>query len=377
MGQTSTTTEDAVLNGRQRAELTVLMMPDFREGNPYQSLLSSAISDLGYKVSFPHGYRRIFPLYRAMRQQGAPVNVLHLHWLTPYLRGKKLASYLIYALKLYVDVCLVRLSGARIVWTIHNRISHEARFPRLELWAMRRIARSASRVIVHSQAALAEVADELDFESAKTAVIPHGHYRDVYHSAIDQRVAKRELGLPAESLVYLYFGLVRRYKNIEGLLSGWRENPNLPPGAVLVIAGETLEPEYGEEIRRLTQSRANVVAHLRHIPAEQVHLYFSAADVVVLPFHRMLTSGSLLLAMSFDKPVIAPRFDAIVEALGPAGEFLYDPLDDDGLRRALGMAARADLASQAQHTRRQCDEISWSTIAEMTIATYNAACDTA
>jgi len=365
------------MEGGLRAAITVLMMPDFRDGNPYQSLLSEAISDLGHQVVFARGYRRLFPLYRAVREQTAPVNVLHLHWLTPYLRGKTLLSYLAYALKFYMDTCLVRLCGVRIVWTIHNRISHESAFPQVELWAMRRIARSASRVIVHSQAALVDLRDELDLNLRKTVVIPHGHYREVYYSAIEQKVSKRDLGLPEDSFVYLCFGLVRKYKNIEGLLRAWKQSRNLPPHALLVVAGEALQPEYGEEVNLLAQSSQNVVAHLRHIPDEQVHLYFSAADVVVLPFQRTLTSGSVLLAMSFDKPVIAPRFDVIIETLGAAGELLYDPFDEGGLCRALQEAGSTDLTSLAQRTRRQCDNLSWPAIAKMTASTYSAACQAA
>jgi glycosyltransferase involved in cell wall biosynthesis len=376
MAQASTIRGNADVSGRP-AGLTVLMMPDFRGGNPYQSLLGKAISDLGYKVLFPNGYRRLFPLYRAVREQTAPVSVLHLHWLTPYLRGKTLASYFVYALKLYVDTCLVRLCDVQIVWTIHNRISHESQFPRVELWAMRRIASSASRVIVHSQAALADLTQDLGRNVRKTVVIPHGHYRDVYSSVVDRLAAKSALGLPGDSFVYLCFGLVRKYKNIEGLLKAWTRSRGLPPDALLVLAGEPLQPEYGEKINLLAKDNKNVIAHLRHIPAGQIHLYYSAADIVVLPFQRTLTSGSLLLAMSFGKPVIAPGLDVIVEALGAAGELLYDPFDEGGLCRALETASSIDLTSLAKCTRAECDKLSWSAIAKMTICTYNAACQAA
>jgi beta-1,4-mannosyltransferase len=377
MTQKSTVRDDSDIVEGRRTALTVLMMPDFRTRNPYQSVLSKAISDLGNKVSFPYGYRRLFPLYRAVREQAAPVNVLHLHWLTPYLRGKHLVSYLIYALKLYTDVCLVRLRGVPIVWTIHNSLSHESQFPRLELWAMRWIASAASRVIVHSVAALQQLRQELRLSAAKMVVIPHGHYREVYKPAVDKQVARERLGLPAESLIYLCFGLVRRYKNIEGLLKAWSQSHTLSHINVLVLAGEALDLNYAEEIRGLAQSNTNVILRLRHIPAEEVHLYFSAADIVVLPFSRTLTSGSLLLAMSFDKPIIAPRFDVIVEALGPAGALLFDPSEADALHRALGAAASADLAAIAERVRPQCDRLSWSAIAEMTVSTYDAACQSA
>lgn len=365
-----TAEEHAPLAREAGAGLNVLMMPDFREGNPYQSLLGKALDGLGVNVAFPNGYRRICPLYRATQEQQPPVDVLHLHWLTPYLRGRNLASYLFYALKFRVDVALVRRRGVRVVWTIHNRISHESRFPRLEMWARRALARAADKIIVHSRAALAELTHELRLNPAKTSVIPHGHYRDIYHPAVEQRAAREALGLPAEGLVYLCFGIVRRYKNIEGLLSVWKSAAGRPTGRVLVLAGEALEPDYAGQVRELARGCPNTIAHLQRIEDERVQLYFSAADIVVLPFQRMLTSGSLLLAMTFDKPVIAPRLAVIAEALGPAGDLLYDPQDERGLAGAIESAARTDLRSLAGRTRRQCDQLAWRAIAQQTSHTY-------
>jgi len=374
MQQESTSAANLVQSPAQNVDVNVLMMPDLRTGNPYQVLLSKALEELGCTVSFPGGYRRVFPLFRALREQARPVSVLHLHWISPYLRGTNSLSYLAYALKLYLDLLLVRLSGTQIVWTIHNRISHESRFPRIERLAMRLVARSASRMIIHSNAALTEIQAELRLDPEKTVVIPHGHYREVYHAAIDRQTAKRRLDLAADSFVYLCFGLIRRYKNIEGLLNGWKNNSDLPPRSVLLVAGESQDPVHGAEIRRLAEDCSNVLLHSRHIPADQVHLYFSAADVVVLPFEKTLTSGSLLLAMSFDKPVIGPRLSVISETIGPAADLLYDPFEENALSQALSRAPSLNLASLGQTTRRQCDAANWETIAEATASTYEAAC---
>lgn len=98
--------------------------------------------------------------------------------------------------------------------------------------------------------------------------------------------------------------------------------------------------------------------------------YCSAAGIVVLPFQRMLTSGSLLLAMTFDKPVIAPRLAVIAEALGPAGDLLYDPQDERGLAGAIELGARTDLRSLAGRTRRQCDQLAWRAIAQQASSVY-------
>ena len=54
-----------------------------------------------------------------------------------------------------------------------------------------------------------------------------------------------------------------------------------------------------------------------YVPHDDVPLYFAAADVVVLPFRKVTTSGSALLALSLGRPVVAPRLGALRD---PAGE---------------------------------------------------------
>jgi len=62
------------------------------------------------------------------------IDILHLHWLTPYLKGKNSFAVAFYAVKLLGDVLLTRLNGIRIVWTIHNQVSHDTQFPRVEIF---------------------------------------------------------------------------------------------------------------------------------------------------------------------------------------------------------------------------------------------------
>ena len=134
----------------------VLMMPDYRIDNPYQTLLTEALQQEQAGVYFPSGYRRVFPLFRALKDQPIPVQVLHLHWINPYIKGETWLKRSIYSLKFLADVLLCRFSGVKVVWTIHNRLSHEAQFPLLELWTIRQLVKLVDRIIVHHQAAIPE-----------------------------------------------------------------------------------------------------------------------------------------------------------------------------------------------------------------------------
>jgi hypothetical protein len=102
------------------------MAPDFRADNPYQRLLADALGSLGVSTEFPRGYRRGLPLTRGA---GSWPEILHLHWLTAYLRARSGVWRAGYAAKLLLDLQLLRLRGVRLVWTVHNLVEHEERRP--------------------------------------------------------------------------------------------------------------------------------------------------------------------------------------------------------------------------------------------------------
>ncbi len=100
--------------------------------------------------------------------------------------------------------------------------------------------------------------------------------------------------------------------------------------------------------------------------------FFGAADVAVTPFRRITTSGSVVLAMSYGLPVIAPGVEAIREVLGDAADLLYEP-GEEGLAAALTRAMTDQLDSLRGKTISVCDRLDWSLIAHQTAITYRGA----
>ncbi len=297
----------------------------------------------------------------------APVNVLHLHWLGPYLKGQTWAVKAVYAAKLLVDLFCVRQQGIRIVWTVHNKVSHDTDVPELELWVRRGVARLADRLIVHDEATRREVAKTYRIPAAKIHVIPHGHYRDVYGDSVPKAEAREALDVPQMGRVFLNFGMLRPYKGIETLLDVWPVYQRDHPADTLLIAGKPVDPEYGQALKSQVQSCPNTILEDRFIPDEDVHLYFSAADAVILPFRQITTSGSMLLAMSYDAPIIAPRMTSLEKTLQPATVLLYEEGD---LLSTLRKSQHINLEGLAQKTKEACDELSWEGIADDTISVY-------
>ncbi|MEP0918336.1 glycosyltransferase [Leptolyngbya sp. DQ-M1] len=355
----------------QQKSLQVLMMPDYRADNPYQSLLSQALEKSNLGVEFPVGYRRVFPIFRAIQSSSVRIDVLHLHWLSPYLKGETWLVKFLYCIKFLLDILLARLAGVRIVWTIHNTIAHDARFPRLERWTQQGLMKLVDRAIVHHAQIVPEIAQTYHICSTKLAAIAHGHYRGVYGEAIDKTEARHHLGLPIEGRIYLFLGMLRPYKGIERLLQAWQDYPVAQD--TLLIAGKALDEGYGCSLIEKAAKLKNVIIHSKFIENNDIPTYFSAADIVVLPFERILTSGSLILAMSYDKPSVAPRLHSIAETLDTAGDLLYLPQHQEGLLQVLKNSTQVNLEDLSRRVKTACDRLDWDTIGQKTQQVYESA----
>ncbi|NET08848.1 MAG: glycosyltransferase [Symploca sp. SIO2B6] len=351
--------------------MNVLMMPDYRVDNPYQSLLAHSLNLIGTNVEFPQGYRRIFPIWRAIKQSDKKIHALHLHWINPYTKGHQLWIKLIYSIKFLIDIILVKLSGTQITWTVHNLISHEVQFPKLEYYIQAFLLRLVDHLIVHDENAKSALVQLYKLNLDRVSVVPHGHYRDVYGQSTDKISARKKLDLPLHDLIYLNFGMLRPYKGIESLLVAWKEYSSLEQ-ATLIIAGKPNTSSYEKNLKNTISNSEKVVLHAQYIEDEDVATYFSAADIVVLPFTNILTSGSLLLAMSFNKPVITPKMNGIPEILGPADTLLYDPQDDEGLKNILYKSTQINIEKLSHLTMEQCQLFSWDAIAQKTQEIYNS-----
>jgi glycosyltransferase involved in cell wall biosynthesis len=262
------------------------------------------------------------------------VDYVHLHWPSfLYNDPRRLACIRRFALFLFFLV-LARWRGAEILWTVHNLRPHDpSTVPVFDSWARRILIRVCRYFLVHGAAAEVEALRAYPAMAGRTVLIDHGHWVGRYSDTVTRGVARRELGIDEDAYVFVFLGLCRPYKNLEGLIQAF---DRLPSSGVLVIAGRFQNPAYEAAIRAaIARSPQRIILHSGFVPDEQLQIYLRGGDAVVAPYLEVLTSGTAMLALSFGRPVIAPSRgflkDAIVEGCG----ILYDPADPDGLEQAM------------------------------------------
>jgi glycosyltransferase involved in cell wall biosynthesis len=349
-----------------------VFVPDWREGNPYQDRLAEALAPQGVNVEFQSIEKCIFALNRVVTKAGE-VDVLHIHWSnelsSPVVWSSSALKRLARQAILAADILSLRLRGVRVVWTVHNLVTHESPNPPIELLARRTLASCCSAVVVHSRSALRmiEQAYRVDL-SRKGWVIPHGNYDGCYRNdAARERDLKERLGIDDSTLTLLFFGAVREYKGVLKLIAAFKQTKNAH--LKLVIAGNPHDEKLRHRVIEAARTDPRIALKLEFIEDRDVAPLFALSNAVVIPFERALTSGSTVLAMTMGKATLLPEeaavFDLIDDKMGiffaSAPEDLVRKLDalDISSLEVMGCAARA-----------AADKLGWPQIGEALARVY-------
>lgn len=354
---------------RPAASMKILVFPAYT--NPYQTLLYGAMAasrpDLEVSYFRNHRTRGSLPLLTAMiskRLHG--YRLLHIHWASFWLSRDRPSSKRAASLLLVVTIYLAKLLGLRLVWTVHNVLPHEPQTLD-DVKAARFLSRHVDAKIVLSRPTIDEMRTHgLDLDAVW--VIPHGNYIGAYPDVIARSEARERLGVSDEEILVLFFGHVRPYKGVSDLLRAFERLQC--PAAKLLVAGRIPDLTLRREIR-LAARNSNVVAHEGYVSDEDVAVYFRASDVVCLPYRTITNSGSALLALSFSRPIIAPRRGSL-SALPSGVGYFYDPRSPGALDRSLADAIgdRDGRAERGRAARAYAQTLRWDEIATETLSVY-------
>lgn len=312
-----------------------------RRFNPYNALLYEHIRRLVDSVEE----------FEASPASGNP-DILHIHW--PDLAigsARRVRSLLSASVRYLSRLWRCKRRGTRVVWTVHNLVPHErSPSPLLQSLFYRGLFALLDGVIFLSEASREEAYRTYPaLRKLPHAVIPHGHYRPVLGQLPTREHARAELGVtPVDQTLFLYFGQIREYKNVPHLMREFAAFAQQQGGGCrLLVAGKPQPPNSPEEreIEQLAREHADsICVDLRHISDDLLHRYLAACDCVVLPYRQILNSGSVLMALSAGRSVIAPHIGSLVEVMRQTGrewiQCYTGEFDRSHLQQALAVLPR-------------------------------------
>ena len=209
---------------------------------------------------------------------------------------------------------MVRKSGVKVLAITDNVIPHETR-PGDVAFA-KYFIKACDGFITMSKAVMKDL--EKFTSTANKKYLLHPLYTS-FGEKINKQEARSKLGLPTDKQLVLFFGLIRKYKGLDLLLDAMKElksNPNIN----LVVAGEFYEDKqpYLDLIKQYDIEN-QVIIRGKFIANEDVKLYFSATDLVTLPYKTATQSGVTQVSFHFEVPTL-------VTNVGGLGEIIPDKI---------------------------------------------------
>jgi len=225
------------------------------------------------------------------------------------------------------------ISKTRICFICHNVMPHES--TRLDQVLSKYAFLKTRHFIVHSEE------DRRHLLSLKPRAVVRKNVHPTYaifgdFAAHEKIQARTELGIAPDKKTLLFFGLIRPYKGLKYLILAMADIAK-SIDCVLLVVGEFYEPkeEYLSLIKQL-RLEEHIVIRDEYVKNEAVSLYFSSADVVVLPYVTATQSGIVQIAFGLNKPVITTNVGGLPEAVedGKTG-FVVDPESPEKLAEAI------------------------------------------
>lgn len=262
-------------------------------------------------------------------------DIFHVHW--PDLidgirkrphqnwRGRMISG------NFFATINRIRHAGGRIVWTVHNLGLHsnEMRSTFGADLLNRMIARTDGFLAL-TPSGIPEILTQYPaIPPSRIHVVQHPHYREVLPEPSASRQALRaQFGLPPGLPVVAMIGSLRENKGSIALLNAIAD---LPAGTASIIMAGSAESAVSA---RLVQ-RPDIIALPRRLTTTEVRNLHEVADLIVMPGPAYFNSGTIYMALSCDRPVLA--------ADSPTQRYVSEMVGDRWLQLFEGTLGASDL----------------------------------
>ena len=347
------------LRTNQTHRLKVLFAPK-AVSNPYQYILAKSLKRFGIDVEIRTNLPSLFHLLRHRRQ----IRIIHLHWLSGFYNNR---LYYLRFIKFSLKILIARFLGHKIVWTVHNISPHQSINSFVDFVSRYLMILFAHAIIVHCDYAKLYLSKHFQ-RKRRVFLIPHGNYIGIYENSITRSQARNFFKIDNSKFVYLCFGKLLPYKRVDYLIETFVSMDD--KDSILLIAGQCTD----HEKRRLTQiCRNNNQIRLDYgfIPEDKAQFYFKAANVLVIPFSEILTSGSVILGLSFGLPIIAPNQGCLTEMIDSRKGILYLNKDPHGLLHAMQSIRKMNLEEMGYAACNYAKTLDWHKIGCATSSVYS------
>ena len=255
------------------------------------------------KIKFISGFRYVFgSIYSILHARINKVRIFHFHVFN--------ANYL-----LLFNLLLIKLLFSKLVITAHDITSFSEQTN--SSFISKLVYRLVDLILTHNKFSRDEITKKDPALKDKINIIPHGNYTPFINIQKDKLLSREFLNLPLEKTILLFFGMIKKVKGLEVLLESLREVVATNSDIILLIAGKPWQNDFQNYHKIIDENNLsnNVILHTKFIEDNEVEYYYAASDLVVLPYKKIYQSGVLMMALSYEKPVLVSDLPPLKEVI--------------------------------------------------------------
>ncbi|WP_316569290.1 glycosyltransferase [Neobacillus sp. YIM B06451] len=334
--------------------MRIWMLPKYNVTNKYNELLSSSLEKKGVDV---------FHLLKKDILKIKKNDIVHIHWPHSLYQSDYKLIFILKSLLLLNFFFYLKTKKVKLVWTIHNLYPHKIKYPKLEKWIRQLIINQMDLLFANGHLLREIILKHYKINEQKLKVSLHGVYEGVYkRQGLDCR---EKYGIPKGKFVYLFFGTINKYKGLENLIRNFKKIQD--EESILLIVGKLSDDSF--HLKKEIEEAENIISDFRFIPDDEIGDIIYSADLVVLPFKEITTSGSAILALTFKKNLLAPNSPFINEYFGKLAK-TYESNHEDSLYNALITAKDQQNDFKEELFNQKLAELNWDNITEEMLKEY-------
>jgi O-antigen/teichoic acid export membrane protein len=284
-------------------------------------------------------------LFGARWREDAPLHIVHLHFPGFCYRAPTLPGSVLRGGRYLLLLAFMRAAGMRLVVSLHDAGAHDFPYRRWEAVFLAALFQSADLAVTYSQRGAAMIEERYGRQS-RIAVLPHAMYRRADASR-SREALREEMNVPPARIVLLLFGTRQPYKGFDDVADALRDDR--AGNITLLLAGRDMAPL----AQRCRDAGIDVRLRDGWLTREQLADCIAAADFGLLPYRRILHSGSAMYLLSHDCPVIVPDHGVFPEHFAAYDiGFMYRGGDGADLARVIEAARTRPRESFMSEIRR-------------------------
>ena len=224
-------------------------------------------------------------------------DIFFFNWIEnlPDKKGGKIQVFLLFAI-----FFLIKLFKKKIIWTMHNKISHSKKNYFLKKIIFKMLLRCSNFVLTHSK------------EGIKYAKSLSNHNNTMHYLPHPIAIKQTEISIDNKDYDFLIWGAMIPYKGIHAFLEFLIESKIEHNYSILII-GKFSSNEYFDKIQNLAGK--NVRIENRFASIDELQLLVNKSKFVLFTYNNnsVLSSGALMDTLGFNANIIGPNTGAFAD----------------------------------------------------------------